>query len=146
MTDWHILPGLKIDALIACCSLPLNAQNVECCSRYKACGHLQKFAADLTLSTPQNSQSCKLVTLSLNSNKVCIHLHLKFPLCKLMIKVSFVLSNRKIVMQHFDFYNNYSILITIFRFGKIVFFVTSDFIRVHTRAPFLPSQDSRNPH
>ena len=24
MTDWHILPGLKIDVLIACCRLPAS--------------------------------------------------------------------------------------------------------------------------
>ena len=24
MTDWHILPGLNIDVLIACCHLPVN--------------------------------------------------------------------------------------------------------------------------
>ena len=24
MTDWHILPGLKIDVLIACCRLPVS--------------------------------------------------------------------------------------------------------------------------
>ena len=69
MTDWHILPGLKIDVLIACCRLPVNLQNSECSSRYSASGHLQKFAADLSLSTPQNSQPCKIVTLSLNSNQ-----------------------------------------------------------------------------
>ena len=55
LTDWHILPGLKIDVLIACRRLSVRAQNVECVSRYSASGHLQKFAADITLSTPQNS-------------------------------------------------------------------------------------------
>ena len=55
MTDWHILPGLKIDVLIACCRL---------------------FAADLSLSTPQNSQPCKIFTLSLNSNQ---NLHTPAP-------------------------------------------------------------------
>ena len=69
MTDWHILPGLKIDVVIACCRLPVNFQNFEYSSRYSASGHLQKFAADLSLSTPQNSQPCKIVTLSLNSNQ-----------------------------------------------------------------------------
>ena len=24
MTDWHILPGLKIDVLVACCRLPVS--------------------------------------------------------------------------------------------------------------------------
>ena len=76
MTDWHILPGLNIDVLIACRRLPVSPQNVECCSRYSASGHLQKFAADLTLSTPQNSQPCKIITLSLNSNQ---NLHTPAP-------------------------------------------------------------------
>ena len=39
-------------------------------------GHLQKIAADLTLSTTQNSQPCKIVTLSLNSNQ---NLHTTAP-------------------------------------------------------------------
>ena len=52
---------------------------------------------------------------------ICIHLHLKSPLLKLLIKFFFVLSNQKIVMQHFDLYNNYSIIITILRFVKISF-------------------------
>ena len=69
MTDWHILPGLKIDVLIACCRLSVNPQKPECYSRYSASGQLHKFAADLSLSTPQNSQPCKNFTLSLNSNR-----------------------------------------------------------------------------
>ena len=117
--SWHILPGLKIDVLIACCRLPVSSQNTECCSRYSASGHLQKFAADLSLSTPQNSQPYKIVTLSLN--KIFIYLHLKSLFLKLMIKISFVLSNQEIVMQHFDLYNNYSISITILCFVKISF-------------------------
>ena len=52
ITDWHILPGLKIDVLIACRRLSVSSQNVECVSRYSASGHLQKFAAELTLSRP----------------------------------------------------------------------------------------------
>ena len=75
----------------------------------------------LTLSTPQNSQPYKIVTLSLNSNQKFHILDLKSPLMKLMIKISFVLSNRKIVMQHFNLYNNYGILITICCFVKISF-------------------------
>ena len=73
MTDWHILPGLKTDVLIACRHLPVNPQNVECYSRYSASGHLQKFAADLSLSTPQNSQTCKIFTLSLNNSYQNLH-------------------------------------------------------------------------
>ena len=69
MTDWHILPGLKIDVLIACCRLPVSPQNTECCPRYSASGHLQKFAADSSLSTSQNSPLYKIVTLSLNCNQ-----------------------------------------------------------------------------
>ena len=68
-TDWHIVLGLKIDILIACRRLSVSPQDVECVSRNSASGHLQKFAADLSLSTPQNSQPCKIVTLSLNSNQ-----------------------------------------------------------------------------
>ena len=61
------------------------------------------------------------VTLSLNSSRNCKHMRPKFPLCKLMIKISFVLSNQKIFMQHFDSYNRNSILITILCFNKIPF-------------------------
>ena len=91
MTDWHILPGLKIDVLIACCRLPVNPQNSECTSRYSASGHLHKFAADLSLSTPQNSQPCKIVTLSLNSNQI---LHTPAPLIHALQanKLKFLLS------------------------------------------------------
>ena len=56
MTEWHILPELKNDVLIACLRLSVSHQNVECVSRYNDSGHLQKFLADLTLSTTQNSQ------------------------------------------------------------------------------------------
>ena len=53
-----------------CVSLTVSKlQNVERVSGYSASGHLQKFAADLTLSTPENSQPFKTVTLSLNSNQ-----------------------------------------------------------------------------
>ena len=38
-----------------------------------------------------------------------------------MIKISFVLSNQKIVMRHSDLYNNHSILITILCFVKVSF-------------------------
>ena len=69
LTDWHKLPGLKIDVLSACRCLSVRPPNVECVSRYSASGNLQKFAADLTLSTPRNSQPCKIVTLSLISNQ-----------------------------------------------------------------------------
>ena len=143
MTDWHILPGLKIDVLIACCRLPVNPQKPEFYSTYSASGHLPKFAADLSLSTPQNSQPCKIFTLSLNSNQ---NLHtpalLNFRFLSYLSKISFVLFNQEIVMQHFDLYNRYNILITISHLLKF-FFVNLDFIQVHPRAPFLPSQDSR---
>ena len=76
MTDWHILPGLKIDVLIACRRLSVSPQNVECVSRYSASGHLQNFAAVLFLYTPQNSQPCKIFTLPLNSNQ---NLHIPAP-------------------------------------------------------------------
>ena len=122
MTDWHILPGLKIDVLIACRRLSVSPQNVEYVSRYSASGHLQKFATDLTLSTPQNSQpKKKLSHYGKRTIKIGMHLHPDFPLCKSMIKISFVLSNQKIVMQNFHLYNRYSILITIFWFIKICF-------------------------
>ena len=76
MTDWHILPGLKIDVLIACRRLSVSPQDVECVSRYSASGHLRKFVADLTLSTTQNSPLCKIVILSLSSNQ---NLHTPAP-------------------------------------------------------------------
>ena len=54
-----------------------ESQKTECCSRYSASGHLQKFAADSRLSTPQNSRPFKIFTLLLNSNQ---NLHLPAPL------------------------------------------------------------------
>ena len=99
-----------------------ESQKTECCSRYSASGHLQKFAADLSLSTPQNSQPCKIFTLLLNSNQ---NLHTPAPLNSRFLsqsfKIAFVLSNQEIVMQHFDLYNKYSILITIFALLKFLF-------------------------
>ena len=122
MTDWHILPGIEIDVLIACCCLSVNPQKPECCSRYSASGHLQKFAADLSLSTPQNSRPCKIFTLSLNSNQ---NLHTPAPLNSRFLsqsfKISFVPFNQEIVMQHFHLYSKYSILITIFDSLKFLF-------------------------
>ena len=101
-------------------SSAIESQKTECYSRYSASGHLQKFAADLSLSTPQNSQPCKIFTLSLNSN-----LHTPAPLNSCFpsqsFKISFVLFNQEIVMQHFDLYNKYSILITIFALLKLLF-------------------------
>ena len=99
-----------------------ESQKTECYSRYSASGHLQKFAADLSLSTPQNSQPCKIFTLSLNSNQ---NLHTPAPLNSRFpsqsFKISFVLFNQEIVMQHFDLYSKYSILITIFALLKFLF-------------------------
>ena len=98
-----------------------ESQKTECYSRYSASGHLQKFAADLSLSTPQNSQPCKTFTLSLNSNQ---NLHTPAPLNSRFpsqsFKISFVLFNQEIVMQHFDLYSKYSILITIFALLKFL--------------------------
>ena len=89
---------------------------------YSASGHVQKFAADSSLSTFQNSRPYKIFTLSLNSNQ---NLHTsapyEFPLFKLVIKISFVLFNQEIVMQHFDLYNRSSILITISYLLKFLF-------------------------
>ena len=99
-----------------------ESQKTECCSRYSASGHLQKFAADLSLSTPQNSRPCKIFTLSLNSNQ---NLHTSAPLnsrfLSQLFKISFVPFNQEIVMQHFDLYSKYSILITIFDSLKFLF-------------------------
>ena len=99
-----------------------ESQKTECYSRYSASGHLQKFAADLSLSTTQNSQPCKIFTLSLNSNQ---NLHTPAPLNSRFpsqsFKISFVLFNQEIVMQHFDLYSKYSILITIFVLLKFLF-------------------------
>ena len=68
-----------------------ESQKTECCSRYSASGHLQKFAADLSLSTPQNSQPCKIFTLTLNSNQ---NLHTPAPMnsrfSSQLYKISFV--------------------------------------------------------
>ena len=144
MTDWQILPGLEIDVLIACSRLSLNPQNPECCSRYSASGHLQKFAADLSLSTPQNSRPYKIFTLSLNSNQ---NLHtpavLNFRFLGQQSKNSFDLFNQEVVMQHFDLYNRYSILVTIFLLLKFLFREP----RFHPSSPSSPFlQDSRVPH
>ena len=118
MTDWHILPGLKIDVLIACCRLPVSPRKPSVVQG----GHLQKFAADLSLSTPQNSRPCKIFTLSLNSNQ---NLHTPAPLnsrfSSQLFKISFVPFNQEIVMQHFDLYSKYSILITISDSLKFLF-------------------------
>ena len=99
-----------------------ESQKTECYSRYSARGHLQEFAADLSLSTPQNSQPCKIFTLSLNSNQ---NLHTPAPLNSRFpsqsFKISFVLFNQEIVMQHFDLYSKYSILITIFALLNFLF-------------------------
>ena len=85
-----------------------ESQKTECCSRYSASGHLQKFAADLSLSTPQNSQPCKIFILSLNSNQ---NLHTPAPLNSRFLsqrsKISFVPFNQESVMQHFDLYNKF---------------------------------------
>ena len=117
MTDWHILPGLEIDVLIACCLLPVSPRKPSV-----AQGHLQKFAADSSLSTPQNSRPCKIFTLSLKSNQ---NLHTPAPLnsrfSSQSFKISFIPFNQEIVMQHFHLYSKYSILITIFDSLKFLF-------------------------
>ena len=99
-----------------------ESQKIKFGSRYSASGHLQKFAADLSLSTPQNSRPCKIFTLSLNSNQ---NLHTLAPLNSCFLsqsfKIYFVPFNQEIVMQHFDLYSNYSILITIFDSLKFLF-------------------------
>ena len=65
MTDWRILPGLKIDVFIACRRQSVSHQNVECVSRYIASGHLQITLQKqiLLYLHPQNPQPCKSVTL-----------------------------------------------------------------------------------
>ena len=99
-----------------------ESPKTECCSRYSASGHLQKFAADLSLSTPQNSRPYKIFTLSLNSNQ---NLHTPAPLNSRFLsqsfKISFLPFNQEIVMQHFDLYSKYSILITTFDSLKFLF-------------------------
>ena len=99
-----------------------ESQKTKCCSRYSASGHLQKFAADLSLSTPQNSRPCKIFTLSLNSNQ---NLHTPAPLnsrfSSQLFKISFVPFNQEIVMHYFDLYSKYNILITISDSLKFLF-------------------------
>ena len=124
--------------------LSVNHQKPECHSRYSASCHLQKFAADLSLSTFQNSQPYKIFTLSLNSNQ---NLHTPAPMNSRFLssqfKISFVLFNQEIVMQHFDLYNRYSILITISHLLKFLFGEA----RFHPSSPSSPlplkTQDSR---
>ena len=78
-----------------------ESQKTECCSRNSASGHLQKFAADLSLSTPQNSRPFKTFTLPLSSNQ---NFHKPAPLnsrfLSQLLKISFVPFNQEIVMQH----------------------------------------------
>ena len=70
----------------------------------------------------QNSLPYKIFILSLNSNQ---NLNTPAPLnsrfSSQRFKVSFVPSNQEIVMQHFDLYNKYSILITISDSLKLLF-------------------------
>ena len=107
-------------------------------ARYSASGHLQKFAADLSLSTPQNSRPCKIFTLSLNSNQ---NLHTPAPLNSCFLsqsfKISFVPFNQEIVMQHFDLYSKYRILITIFDSLKFLFRESKFHPDPHSSSPSL---------
>ena len=59
-TDWHLLPGLKIYVLLACRRLSVSPQNVDCVSIYSPSDHLQKFEADVPLSTPKILSHAKL--------------------------------------------------------------------------------------
>ena len=124
-----------------------ESQKTECCSRYSASGHLQKFAADLSLSTPQNSRPCKIFTLSLNNNQ---NLHTPAPLNSRfsiqLFKISFVPFNQEIVMQHFDLYSKYSILITISDSLKFLFREPRFHPDSHSSPPFrLKTQDLFEP-
>ena len=99
-----------------------ESQKIECCSRYSASGHLQKFAADLSLSTPQNSRPYKISTLSLNSNQnLLTPAPLNSRFSSQSFKISLVPFNQEIVMQHLDPYSKYSILITISDSLKFLF-------------------------
>ena len=135
MTDWHILAGLMIDVHNRLSPSVSDSQNSECCSKYSAIGLLQKFAADLILFTTQNSQPCKIVTLSLNSNQ---NLHTPAPQISALqakdFKNSFVIFNQEIVMQLFGLYNRYSILITVSRPIKFLFHE----FRFHPSSPSSP--------
>ena len=115
-----------------------ESQKTECCSRYSASGHLQKFAADLSLSTPQNSRPCKIFTLSLNSNQ---NLHTPAPLnsrfSSQLFKISFVPFSQVLVMQHFDLYSKYNILITISDSLKFLFREPRFHLDSHSRPPSL---------
>ena len=114
-----------------------ESPKTECCSWYSASGNLQKFAADLSLSTPQNSRPCKIFTLSLNSNQ---NLHTPAPMNS---RFSSQLSKiQGIVMQLFDLYNRYSILITISVLLKFLFREPRFHPDPHSSP--LPSQDSRS--
>ena len=81
ITDWHILPGLEIDVLIACCLLPVSPRK------------------------PSVAQGTVPVVIYRSQS----------------FKISFVPFNQEIVMQHFDLYSKYSILITIFDSLKFLF-------------------------
>ena len=115
-----------------------ESPKTECCSRYSASGHLQKFAADLSLSTPQYSRPCKIFTLSLNCNQNLAHTcTLEFSLLSQSFKISFVPFNQEIVMQHFDLYSKYSIIITIFDSLKFLFRESRFHMDPHSSPPFL---------
>ena len=138
MTDWHILPGLEIDVLIACCRLPVSPRKPSVAQGTVPVVIYRSFAADLSLSTPQNSRPCKIFTLSLNSNQ---NLHTPAPLNSRFLsqsfKVFFVPFNQEIVMQHFDLYSKYSILITIFDSLKFLFHESKFHPDPHSSPPSL---------
>ena len=76
MFDWHILPGLKIDVLIACRRLPVNPRMLSVAQDTVPVVIYRNLQQILTLSTPQNSQPYKILTLSLNSNQ---NFHIQAP-------------------------------------------------------------------
>ena len=89
---------------------------------------------------PKIHNHAKLSHYRYTATKICIHLNPKFPLFKLMIEISFVLSYQKIVMQHFVSYNRYSILIT------VLWLIKNSYPSSHSSPTLFPSQDSRNRH
>ena len=133
MTEWHILPGLKIDVLIACRRLSVSPQNVECVLRYSASGQLQKFAADLTYLHPKITamQNCHIIAKQQSKSTSTFTLNSSFVSDSLK-KLS--LSYQKVFMQHFDLNSDYCILIRTFCMLKLI----SSALRFHLSSQSSP--------
>ena len=76
---------------------------------------------------------------------MCNYLHPEFQLYQLLIKISSVLSNQKIVMQPFDLYNFYGTLITKFPLLKFPFRALRLHLSSHSSPFFFPPLTTQEP-